>query len=508
MKKIICVLLAIITLCSIVTIPAFAASTTGFDILTSTKYAKTYTLSSSGRTTPYTSKYLSTRGTTTYGASSTAYIANSSDELYVMDVGSTNGKYWAYVSYPTSSRRVNAYISLSAITKNNGNHIKTTSTGKFYCSLREGSSNNSNYYVAKGDTVYLVAKSSSKYQILYPISGGKWRLAWCNASDYNKYCGVTNSSSSSSSMKDVTSYFAGKTITLKSVQNGKYLCADANYSNTPAMCNRSSTTNWTTFTVSTMTADGWVGLKSSTNNKYLSATNNITDTPVRSVANSLQSWECFKIYQKDSNYYIKAQVNNKWLCVRVDKSGAPVQAYASAASTWERFSISVKGQSQTSSTSYWDSKVGSTIASIKNSSGYTSYYGSKNLSAQGGYYGQCTWYAYGRFLEVNNIALKTAPHAKYWLSNNTNDSRVKVVYGASNIMPKSIAVRTSGTYGHVIFIEHVTYNSNGTPAYVYFTECNTDNNGTYNAGKDCILQKLSYNSFVSNKNPAGYIIAK
>lgn len=162
----------------------------------------------------------------------------------------------------------------------------------------------------------------------------------------------------------------------------------------------------------------------------------------------------------------------------------------------------------TSSTS-WDKKVGTTVAKIKSGSSYLKYYNSStNISAKGGYIGQCTWYAYGRFYEVNGIALKTARHAKYWLSENAGDSRVKVVYGADKIAAKSIAVRTSGTYGHVMFIEHVTYNSNGTPAYVYFTECNADGNGAYNVGKDCVVKKLSYSSFVSQKNPAGYILKK
>lgn len=346
MKKLIAVLLLIVTVFSCVVLPVSAATTTAFDILSSANYAKTYTLSSSGRTIPYTSKYLSTRGTATYGASSSSYIDNSSDELYIMDVGSTNGKYWAYVSYPTSSGRVKAYIHLSALTANNAAHTKTTSTGKFYCSLRENSSTSSSYYVAKGDTVYLISTSSGKYQILYPTSGGKWRLAWCTASDYQKYCGSTANTSDTAGMTDVTAYFAGKTITLQSVQNSKYLCADANYSYTPAMCNRSSITNWTTFSVSSLTADGWVGLKATTNGKYLSASIGATDAPLRATASSLQSWECFRIYLKGNDFYIKAQANNKWLCVRVDKSGAPVQAYASTPSSWERFTIRFSGEAQ------------------------------------------------------------------------------------------------------------------------------------------------------------------
>ena len=114
-KKIICLLMVMITLFSTLAISASAASkVNAFNVPTSSKYAKVYTLSSSGSTIPYTSKYLSTRGTTN-GASKTAYIDNRSDELYLKDVGKTNGKTWAYVSYPTSSGRRNAYIYLSAI---------------------------------------------------------------------------------------------------------------------------------------------------------------------------------------------------------------------------------------------------------------------------------------------------------------------------------------------------------------------------------------------------------
>lgn len=170
---------------------------------------------------------------------------------------------------------------------------------------------------------------------------------------------------------------------------------------------------------------------------------------------------------------------------------------------------SSSSSSSASTSSSWDSKVGKTVAAIKSGSSYGYYYNSQgNISAAGGYTGECTWYAFGRFYEVNNIALKSAPDAKKWLSKNEGDSRVKVVYGASKIASKSIAVRTSGTYGHVMFIEHVTFNKDGSPAYVYFTECNADGNSTYNSGKDCVVQRMSYSEFVSAKNPAGYIIKK
>lgn len=133
-------------------------------------------------------------GISYYGKSSTAYIDNKSDELYICDVGkNSKGTYWAKVSYPIGSKRAYAYIALSAITDNNGSHVKTAATGKFYCSYRKGVVASSSYYVSKGDTVYLIATSGSSYQILYPVSGGKWRIGWCSKTDYNKYCASSNS---------------------------------------------------------------------------------------------------------------------------------------------------------------------------------------------------------------------------------------------------------------------------------------------------------------------------
>lgn len=151
------------------------------------------------------------------------------------------------------------------------------------------------------------------------------------------------------------------------------------------------------------------------------------------------------------------------------------------------------------SSNNWDSLVGKTVAAIN-----SYYYKSGNISYNAGYKGQCTWYAYGRFYEVNGIALGSARHAKYWLSDNKNKTNVKVVY---SIQPKCIAVRTTGTWGHVMFVEEVTYSGN-TPVWVYYTECNDDGNGVYNEGKDCIVKKLSYSDFIKKKNPAGYIVKK
>ncbi|MCD7827841.1 MAG: SH3 domain-containing protein [Clostridiales bacterium] len=208
-KRSIAILLAVITIFSAFGITSFAHNTTAYNKINSSSvsYAKTYTISTSGRTIPYTSTSLSTRGTVTYGKSSGAYIDNAADEIYVYSVGkNSSGTYYAKVTYPSGNKRLTAYIALSAISSGNGSNKSVTSTGKFYCAKRYGNSTSSSYYVAKGDTVYLLATNGSWYQILYPTSGSVWRIAWCKQTDYNKYCG----SSTKTTYNDVFASSKGK----------------------------------------------------------------------------------------------------------------------------------------------------------------------------------------------------------------------------------------------------------------------------------------------------------
>lgn len=349
--RIMSMLLVIATLCSLLVMPASAASTTAYDCLSDSKYAKTYAVNT-GTIIPYTSTSLSTRGTVSYGANSSSYIDGYSDLLYIMDVGiNSSGIAWAKTSYPSvNNKRVIAYVKLSDITANT-HSSKRVSNGKFLCALRQNGSLSSSYYVAKGDVVRLLAVSgSSRVQILYP-SGQMYRIAWAERCDFEKYCGSIFGNTpntpanpvTSDGMVDVTSYFAGKTISIQSVQNGKYLCADSDATGTPLRANKDWCQTWETFTVSSMTSDGWVGIKAH-NGKYLSATASLPNAPILATASNLQKWECFRILQKGSDFYLKAQINSKWFSVRIEQSNAPVLAQVDEALEWERLKIRVVGE--------------------------------------------------------------------------------------------------------------------------------------------------------------------
>ena len=169
---------------------AYAASYSALSNITPNKYCKAFMLNTTGTTIPYRDAKLTERGTITYGKSKTAYIDNASDEIWILQVDTGNGK-WAKVSYPCGNKRAEAYVALSAISSTNASGIAKTSTGKFYCASRYGYSTSSKFYVSKGETTYLISTKGNEYQILYPNNTG-WRLGVCSKSDYERYCSKTS----------------------------------------------------------------------------------------------------------------------------------------------------------------------------------------------------------------------------------------------------------------------------------------------------------------------------
>lgn len=161
-----------------------------------------------------------------------------------------------------------------------------------------------------------------------------------------------------------------------------------------------------------------------------------------------------------------------------------------------------------------------TLAKITDENGFTECYNNPFPK------GQCTWYAYGRLKERTGIDLDVSGNAKEWLDNCT-DSAVRIERDLTKIRPDSIAVfhkpADPSHWGHVVYVEHVTYDENGVPLMVFFSECNMDAYtlkdgsknpkwGVYNANDDCILKLVKYEDFISRSGGAhqalGYIIPK
>ncbi len=117
--------------------------------------------------------------------------------------------------------------------------------------------------------------------------------------------------------------------------------------------------------------------------------------------------------------------------------------------------------------------------------------------------GQCTWYAHGRFKEVTGLDVE-----KYYsaFTSGVKQDGLKVVTDTSKIQAPAVAVFDK----HVVFIEYVTYDANGNPSEIYYSEANHNNSLTgqpYRYGVDGAVKKLSLSAFVSkNSGFKGIII--
>lgn len=134
------------------------------------------------------------------------------------------------------------------------------------------------------------------------------------------------------------------------------------------------------------------------------------------------------------------------------------------------------------------SSLGKRLANF-NSSAYNSASPLKN------YKGQCTWYCWGRAYEKTGIKLNTINNAKTWLSR-LNTAGTRAVWNANAPRKNSIGVKTSGTYGHVLFIEDIVGD------VVYYTEANVPWNDVLDS-TDGVLKKTTKANMAKMCN--GYI---
>lgn len=141
-----------------------------------------------------------------------------------------------------------------------------------------------------------------------------------------------------------------------------------------------------------------------------------------------------------------------------------------------------------------DSKLGKRLANFNSSA----YKGASPFMQGCDYSGQCTWYCWGRAMEKTGIRLNTVNNANTWLSR-LNTGGARAVWDSGAPRKDSIAVKTSGTWGHVMYIEDVIGDT------VYYTEANVPMNHVVDS-TDGILKKTSKSAMARMCN--GYIYLK
>ena len=137
-------------------------------------------------------------------------------------------------------------------------------------------------------------------------------------------------------------------------------------------------------------------------------------------------------------------------------------------------------------------------------------------------FGQCAWYAEGRFSEItgvdgrNNKYWAGTGSVSGWLDNVKNNDcpDVIAVTDKYDVKEQSIAVFN----GHVAIVEYVERDNNGNPIKIYVTEANTNRAimpeltaGKYHHEYDGLVKVFDYDTFVNKKGDGslkGYIIAK
>ncbi len=133
-----------------------------------------------------------------------------------------------------------------------------------------------------------------------------------------------------------------------------------------------------------------------------------------------------------------------------------------------------------------------------------------------GLFGECAWYAKGRFFEVTGVDITTEHYGnpKVWLTAAPQYGTVKAITDLMDIRSKSIAVykptKDADRPGHAVFIEYVERGSNGKPINVYFTEANGSNTlskGKFDYGYDGAVQKVTFEKFKTNSGELiGYLV--
>lgn len=165
MKKFVSIVMVLVTVFTIVTVSMVPVSAVSWP---STKNIKTYVISTGNDTTVYKTA----SSTSKYG---TIYA---SDLITILGYSGSRLK----VSYPVSGGSKTGYIDKSKVTSGTINYAsaKWTATASM-TAYRRSSGSSTIGSVSKNDVCYSIAKSGSRTQIIYPISGG-YKMGWVSTS--------------------------------------------------------------------------------------------------------------------------------------------------------------------------------------------------------------------------------------------------------------------------------------------------------------------------------------
>ncbi|SEL22125.1 CHAP domain-containing protein [Ruminococcus albus] len=119
---------------------------------------------------------------------STACI-DAGDDCYIYRMGNSVST----VFYPAGNTYKYAYVRTSDITRGNRNETRNAFKAAAGVNTFTYNSNGGTFNIGsidKNDTCYLLNKVNNAYQLIYPISGGNYKIGWVSASDYAR---LTNS---------------------------------------------------------------------------------------------------------------------------------------------------------------------------------------------------------------------------------------------------------------------------------------------------------------------------
>jgi mannan endo-1,4-beta-mannosidase len=129
----------------------------------------------------------------------------------------------------------------------------------------------------------------------------------------------------------------GKTIWLKSAQNGLYVSAWSAETNTPLEARSASVAAWEEFDVVDAGA-GSIALKLHGSDTYVSAWSQDQNTPLEARVTHLENWETFKwVAAGNGTIALIANVNGDYVSAWVQDQNAPLEARVNHLEQWETF---------------------------------------------------------------------------------------------------------------------------------------------------------------------------